>query len=157
MRLIVDAGMHYKGMKRSEAIKLFKKYAWDDSDKALKEITRYQGAPGQATAYMIGQLQFKKVRDFVERKLGKKFNLKDFHFYLLVTGDIPLGYMDDRMKNYALCVLKPSQVGCNYLLNPPTNSDVAHDSLQGMGISDRELLKDDIWATPKKHVRPIPV
>ena len=47
---MVDAGLHYKGLKRDEAIELFKKYAWDDSDKTEKEITRYQGAPGQATA-----------------------------------------------------------------------------------------------------------
>lgn len=156
LRLIVDAGIHFKGMKRSEAIQLFKKYAWDDSDKVLKEITRYQGAPGQATAYMIGQIQIKKVRDYVQSALFYNFDLKDFHFYLLATGGIPLGYMEERMKDYVWYVLKPSQAGCNYLLNPPRSNDVVQDSLQGMKTADREMLKDDVWATPKRYVRPIP-
>jgi uncharacterized protein (DUF885 family) len=32
-------------------------YAWDTTDKATKDVTRYQSNPGQATAYMIGQLE----------------------------------------------------------------------------------------------------
>ena len=43
LRLIVDIGLHEKNMTRQEAINLFDKYAWDDSDTTLKELTRYQG------------------------------------------------------------------------------------------------------------------
>lgn len=38
VRLIVDTGLHYKGMKREEAIKMFGDFAWDDSDFTQKEV-----------------------------------------------------------------------------------------------------------------------
>lgn len=34
----MDAGLHYTGMKRDEAIKLFAEKAWDDSDFTRKEV-----------------------------------------------------------------------------------------------------------------------
>ena len=73
----------FKGMKRQEALDYFAKYAWDRTDKATKDVTRYQSNPGQAVAYMIGQLEISNLRNLTQRKLekaGKKFSLKDFHF-----------------------------------------------------------------------------
>ena len=40
--MIVDTGLHYKGMKRSEAFKMFAEYAWDHSDFTQKEVYIYQ-------------------------------------------------------------------------------------------------------------------
>ena len=40
VRLIVDTGLHYTGMKRDEAIKLFAEKAWDDSDFTRKEVRK---------------------------------------------------------------------------------------------------------------------
>ena len=43
-------------------------------------MTRYQSDPGQATAYMIGQLEIKKARKYANDNLGDKFSLRDFHY-----------------------------------------------------------------------------
>ena len=43
-------------------------------------MTRYQSVPGQATAYMIGQLEIKKARSYSKRALGENFSLRDFHY-----------------------------------------------------------------------------
>ena len=61
----MDTGLHYKGFSGEKALKYFADYAWDTSDGAEKEVTRYQSDPGQATAYMIGQLHIIKVRDYM--------------------------------------------------------------------------------------------
>ena len=37
----MDTGLHYKGMKRNEAIKMFADYAWDGSDFTEKEVRGY--------------------------------------------------------------------------------------------------------------------
>ena len=37
----MDTGLHYKGMKRDQAIKMFADYAWDDSDFTEKEVRTY--------------------------------------------------------------------------------------------------------------------
>ena len=48
-------------------------------------MTRYQSDPGQATAYMIGQLEIKKARKYSKDNLGDKFSLKDFHYQVNFT------------------------------------------------------------------------
>ncbi len=65
---------------------MFAKYAWDKSDLAEKEILRYQSNPGQATAYMIGQLDIWRYRNETKEALGDKFSLQEFHFQTLSQG-----------------------------------------------------------------------
>lgn len=47
-------------------------------------MTRYQSDPGQATAYMIGQLDIKSSRDFAKEKLQGNFSLRDFHYQVKI-------------------------------------------------------------------------
>jgi uncharacterized protein (DUF885 family) len=88
------------GMKRREAVSLYEKYALDISDNIQKEITRLQSAPGQGTAYMIGQLKFSEYRQKAEAKLGKKFNVRDFHYEILKKGELPMLYLANQVDEY---------------------------------------------------------
>ena len=112
LRLIVDTGLHFKGMSREQAIQLFRHYAWDDTDVAEKEVTRYQSGPGQATAYMIGQRAFIDMRENAERRLGSKFDIRDFHYHLLSHGPAPLSYITKRIDNYVECTLNKTYPEC---------------------------------------------
>lgn len=112
LRLIVDTGLHFKGMTRDQAIQLFSDYAWDDTDVARKEVTRYQSGPGQATAYMIGQRAFMGMRENAEERLGSKFDIRDFHYYLLSHGPGPLSYVAEQIDNYVECTLNGTFPGC---------------------------------------------
>ncbi|XP_048583991.1 uncharacterized protein LOC5513994 [Nematostella vectensis] len=121
LRLIMDTGLHYKGMKRDEALELFAKYAWDRTDKAIKDVTRYQSDPGQATAYMIGQLAIWRYRNHTEQRLqeeNKMFNEKEFHFQVLSQGASPLSYLESHLQKYTECLITKSS-GCDSILNPP--------------------------------------
>ncbi|XP_068679121.1 uncharacterized protein [Montipora foliosa] len=118
LRLIVDTGLHYEGFTRGVALKYFADYAWDTSDTAEKEVTRYQSDPGQATAYMIGQLKIIELREYAMKELGDKFNLKDFHFYLLSQGSAPLSYLEESIREYVRCIKDKTQEGCDIVLNP---------------------------------------
>lgn len=80
LRLVLDVGLHSKGMNRQEGLDLLAKYAWDTSDVAQKEMTRYQSGAGQASAYMIGQLTIQNLREYAEEMLKDDFNLKEFHY-----------------------------------------------------------------------------
>jgi len=119
LRLIMDTGFHYKGMKRPEAAKLFKDYAWDTTEKATKDLTRYQSDPGQATAYMIGQLAIWKLRNYTKSSLEKAkitFNEKEFHFHVLSQGSSPLDYLDTYIKEFVACKISPKNDGCKEIL-----------------------------------------
>lgn len=67
-------------MSRREGLSLLAEYAWDTSDVAQKEMTRYQSGAGQASSYMIGQLVIERLRNYAERSLKGNFNLKEFHY-----------------------------------------------------------------------------
>ena len=56
VRMIVDTGLHYTGMKRDEAIKLFVDNAWDDSDFTRKEVRRVFSAQGCLDAIVYSAL-----------------------------------------------------------------------------------------------------
>jgi len=127
VRLIVDTGLHYTGMKRDEAIKMFADNAWDDSDFTRKEVTRYQSWPGQSTAYMIGRIAILKARNHSSTSLGKDFNLKDFHYQVLSQGSSPLAFLQEHIENYVECVKDPDKEGCSFILNPPKRAPVKSD------------------------------
>ena len=143
LRMIVDTGLHYKGLKRDEALYMFQKYLWDDSDIALKEVTRYQSAPGQAAAYMIGQMHIIKLREYAKEKLGKEFNLKDFHLQLLYQGSAPLSFLEESIKEYVDCALDSNKEGCEEILSPLTRDtqdvDSNNDDLATMDMLERQL------------------
>ena len=123
LRLIVDTGLHYKGFTRADALSYFADYAWDTSDSAQKEVTRYQSDPGQATAYMIGQLKIIELREYATKELGDDFNLKDFHFHLLAQGSAPLSYLEESVHEYVRCTKDKEQEGCEDVLNPVAPED----------------------------------
>lgn len=88
---------------RSEALEKFEDFTWDTTDFAVKEVTRYQSVPGQATAYMLGKLKLVSMRKQVEKALGKSFSLPEFHYQLLSQGSAPLGYLQSHIDKYIEC------------------------------------------------------
>ena len=53
--------------------------------------------PGQATSYKIGQLEIIRLRDEARAALGEKFNPRQFHNLLLLTGTVPLELLDQEV------------------------------------------------------------
>ena len=49
----------------------------------MRQVTRYQGWPGQATAYMVGRLGILNAREYATNALGEQFSLKDFHYQVM--------------------------------------------------------------------------
>jgi uncharacterized protein (DUF885 family) len=57
---------------------------------ANTEVERYTfRAPGQATSYFYGYTRLLALRKDVEAKLGKKFDAKQFHDFVLSQGLLP--------------------------------------------------------------------
>jgi uncharacterized protein (DUF885 family) len=46
--------------------------------------------PGQACAYMIGELEILAQRDKAQKALREHFSMPQFHNWLLRTGTVPL-------------------------------------------------------------------
>lgn len=118
LRIIVDVGFHEKNMTRNQAFDLFSKYTWDHSDTTLKELTRYQGTPGQATSYTSGQQSILSLRKRAQSELGDKFDIKDFHYHLLSQGQAPFYFTSKYIDQYIECTKdKDNERFCDIILN----------------------------------------
>ncbi len=97
IRLVVDAGMHSKTMSREEAIQYMMQNERITNQEATAEIERYMAIPGQALSYYIGKKTILKMRKNAENKLGKKFNLPEFHQQILNGGNMPLALLEKKI------------------------------------------------------------
>ena len=60
----------------------------------VAEIERYIVNPGQACAYKVGQLKILELRDRARRRLGDRFDYREFHDRLLGNGMMPLAILE---------------------------------------------------------------
>jgi len=67
---------------------------------ATAETERYIANPGQALAYKIGQLKISELRARAERALGPKFDLRDFHRQVLMSGALPLAVLEAKIDDW---------------------------------------------------------
>src|SRR5207237_3339150 len=79
-RLVVDTGLHAKRWTRQQAI---------DYGIQQSEVDRYVVMPGQACAYMIGELKILELRDRAKASLKNRFSERAFHNAVLAPGTVP--------------------------------------------------------------------
>jgi len=78
VRLVVDSGMHAMRWTREKAVKYYVDALGDPETSAITEIERYCVEPGQACGYMLGKLEFLRLRDKAKVALGAKFDIRQF-------------------------------------------------------------------------------
>jgi len=105
-RLVVDSGMHALGWTRQQAIDYVRAHTTETQASAEAEIDRYIAVPGQATAYMIGNLEIRRLRDEAKQKLGDKFKIQDFHDVVLEDGSVPLWVLREKVERWVADTLK---------------------------------------------------
>ncbi|GAA3986073.1 DUF885 domain-containing protein [Hymenobacter antarcticus] len=101
LRLVVDVGIHAKGMSREQAIDYMMANEPISEQAATAEIERYMALPGQALAYKTGALKLRELRTRYEKQLGLKFNLRAFHDEILAGGSMPLAILERRIDAWA--------------------------------------------------------
>jgi uncharacterized protein (DUF885 family) len=99
-RLVVDSGMHALGWTRQQAIDYVLANTTETPGHAAAEIDRYIAVPGQATAYMIGNLEIRKLRTEAEKALGQKFDIREFHDLVLADGTVPLWVLREKVQQW---------------------------------------------------------
>ena len=67
----------------------------------MSEIDRYIIYPGQATAYMLGQLEIRKAREEAQQAMGSKFDIKQFHDRVLEDGAVPVSFLHQKIRAWA--------------------------------------------------------
>jgi uncharacterized protein (DUF885 family) len=105
-RLVVDSGMHALGWTRQQAIDYVLAHTTETQARVEAEIDRYIAVPGQATAYMIGNLEIRRLREEAKQKLGPRFDIKTFHDIALEDGSLPLWVLREKIERWVADELK---------------------------------------------------
>ena len=100
MRLVVDTGLHSKGWTREAALAYMLAHSGMGKTDATAEVERYIAIPSQATAYKVGALTIQKLRKKAEKELGPKYDIRDFHAQLLMTGALPLAILEAKIDRW---------------------------------------------------------
>lgn len=108
VRLVVDAGIHYKKWTREEAIDYMVANTGMLTKDVITEIERYVVLPGQACAYKIGMLKILELREKAKRELGNAFDLREFHDAVLKNGAVPLDILEEIIDDYIASTLESS-------------------------------------------------
>ncbi len=99
-RLVVDSGMHALGWSRQQAIDYLLSHTTETTARGTAEIDRYIAVPGQATAYMLGNLEIRRLRQLAESELGDRFDLRAFHDLVLEDGTVPLWVLAEKVERW---------------------------------------------------------
>lgn len=96
-RLVVDTGLHAKRWSREQATDYMVATTGFARPRTQREVERYCTQIGQACSYKVGHGVWTRLRKEAEAKLGKKFDVKQFHDVLL-EGAMPLTILEQRVR-----------------------------------------------------------
>ena len=101
VRLVVDTGLHSRGLTREQAIQYMLANLSMSTQDATSAVERYMAIPGQALGYKIGALKIRALRTKYEQQLGPRFSLSAFHDEILKDGSMPLAVLEKKMDAWA--------------------------------------------------------
>jgi uncharacterized protein (DUF885 family) len=99
-RLVVDTGIHAKGWTRDQAIQYMLDNTSRGQSNTIAEVERYIAGPGQALAYKIGQLKIRELKARAQKALGSRFDIRDFHEQVLMSGAFPLTVLESKIDRW---------------------------------------------------------
>jgi hypothetical protein len=100
MRVIVDVNLAIGEIDIATATSYLEKKVPMDNQTAHEEAVFFSSCPGQALTYQIGKTQILKMYSDSVSKFGTSFEIKSFHDYLWLNGNVPISllrfeYLDD--------------------------------------------------------------
>jgi uncharacterized protein (DUF885 family) len=90
---IMDSAIHVDGMTRDEAMKLMTETGFQEEREAAGKWVRAQLTSAQLSTYFVGYQEHADMRAEAERRLGTKFDLKQYHDRVLSYGSPPVRFV----------------------------------------------------------------
>jgi uncharacterized protein (DUF885 family) len=67
---------------------------------AAAEVDRYIAVPAQATSYMLGNLEIRRLREMAQKELGPRFDVRAFHDRVLEDGGVTLSLLREKIERW---------------------------------------------------------
>jgi uncharacterized protein (DUF885 family) len=99
-RLVVDTGMNALGWPRQRAMDYMREHTMLSDTEIATESLRYAvDIPAQALAYKIGSLKMIELRTLAQRELGPRFDVRQFHEWIIGSGALPLPLLEEHVRH----------------------------------------------------------
>lgn len=99
-RLVVDTGVHAFGWERQQVLDYLAANTALSLHEIRTETDRYISWPAQALSYKIGELKIRELRKRAETALGDRFDVREFHDAVLLSGSIPLRVLEWKIDRF---------------------------------------------------------
>lgn len=96
----MDTGLHHKRWTREQGVDYMVKSFGEQPSTILTEVERCCVWPDQATSYKIGQTQWLKLREEARKKLGARFDIREFHDVALASGTLLLAVLEQLINEW---------------------------------------------------------
>ena len=83
-----DIGVNYYGWSEDDVYRFISQYGFDDKSVAHEMYYAFVSDPGNYCKYVLGMLGFEQLKTKAQSELSDKFNLKNFHQYILDMGPV---------------------------------------------------------------------
>ncbi len=88
-RILIDVGLHTRGMSMEDAVNFLVDRVHLERQGAVGEVRRYTLNPTRPLSYLTGRQLLLEMREEMRRRDGPAFSLKKFHDAVLQFGSIP--------------------------------------------------------------------
>jgi uncharacterized protein (DUF885 family) len=93
VRVVIDVGLHARGMTFGRAVKLLVEKVHADVELAEAEVRRYCAYPAHQLCYALGCRELMALRDDYRRAAGTGYSEREFHIRVLEYGGLPVSLM----------------------------------------------------------------
>lgn len=102
LQACLDVYINYYGWSLEQVAKYLSNYYSDPSEIAQTVYNAMIENPGNYLAYYVGYLEINNMLQIAKEQLGNKFNLKDFHTFLLDLGPAPFDVIQPYFTSWLL-------------------------------------------------------
>lgn len=97
VRVVIDVGLHARGMSFDEAVAMLQDKLSMEHHMAAGEVRRYTMTPTYQSSYLLGRTAILKLREEYKQRRGSEFTLREFHDRLLSYGNAPITLIHEVM------------------------------------------------------------
>jgi len=95
---ILDHRMHCENMSDEQAMDLLVKQAFQSEGEARLKVIRSKQSSVQLSTYFTGRMAHYRLRQAIQRDMGEKFNLGQYHEAVLAHGSVPVKFLPELVR-----------------------------------------------------------
>jgi uncharacterized protein (DUF885 family) len=98
IRVILDVGINYYDWSEQQAKEFWQNQLPMLPALADREIKRVRNWPAQAITYKLGAVKFRQLREAEQKRLGDRFDIRQFHHSMLKYGPLPISLLEQVLR-----------------------------------------------------------